>query len=72
MTVLSTITRVRSAAGGQLTAECRRCGLHLDQLPDADVQRALSAFDDAHASGAAVHGRTPPWGWRATGPARPS
>ena len=64
MTVLSTATRVRAAVDGRLTAECRLCRVHLEQLPGTDVERALSAFDDAHAPGLAVHRRVLPWGWR--------
>jgi hypothetical protein len=70
--VLSTATRVRAGADGQLTAECRPCLLHLEQLPGTDVERALSAFDEAHAPGDAAHDCSLPWGWRATRAARPS
>lgn len=72
MKVLSTATRVRAGADGQLTAECRLCRVHLEQLPSTDVERALSAFDDTHAPGSAVHGRALPWGWRSARAARPS
>lgn len=61
--VLSTATRVRAEVDGRLTAECRPCLLHLQQLPGTDVERALRAFDDAH--GGASHDRALPWGWRA-------
>ncbi len=72
MTVLSTATRVRAAVDGRLTAECRVCRVHLEQLPGTDVERALSAFDACHASGAAVHRPELPWGWRVGRDARPS
>lgn len=62
MKVLSTATRVRAAVDGQLTAECRDCRLHLEQLPGTDVGRALAALDRAH--GQDVHLRDLPWGWR--------
>lgn len=72
MKVLSTATRVRAAVDGQLTAECRLCRVHLEQLPGTDVERALSAFDAAHPPGDAAHGRALPWGWRsARGPQQP-
>lgn len=72
MNVLSTSTRVRAAVDGQLTAECRLCRVHLEQLPGTDVGRALAAFDAAHAPGAARHARALPWGWRALrAPSRP-
>lgn len=64
MKVLSTSTRVRAGVDGQLTAECRPCRVELEQLPGTDVGRALAAFDEAHAPGAAAHRRTLPWGWR--------
>lgn len=69
MTVLSTATRVRAAVDGQLTAECRSCGLHLVQVPDTDVERALEAFDRAHAPGRETHVRDLPEGWRRASPA---
>lgn len=72
MRALSTATRVRAEVDGRLTAECRPCLLHLEQLPGTDVQRALSAFDDAHAPAVAVHARSLPWGWRAVRPDRTS
>ena len=62
--MLSTATRVRAAVDGQLTAECRSCHLHLEQLPGTDVERALAAFDRAHAPGRATHLRDLPEGWR--------
>ena len=68
MTVLSTATRVRAAVDGQLTAECRSCHLHLEQLPGTDVERALAAFDRAHAPGQAAHQRDLPEGWRRAQP----
>jgi hypothetical protein len=55
---------VRAADDGRLTAECRPCGVHLEQLPGSDVERALSAFDDAHTPGDVAHRRALPWGWR--------
>lgn len=67
--VLSTATRVRATGDGRLTAECRSCRVHLEQLPGADVERALAAFDQAHLE-RAVHPphaamgpalRAPPW-----------
>lgn len=64
MKVLSTATRVRAGVDGQLTAECRACRLHLEQLPGTDVGRALAAFDRAHAPGQDTHVRDLPWGWR--------
>ena len=64
MNVLSTSTRVRAGEDGQLMAECRLCRLHLEQLPGTDVERALAAFDAAHAPALAVHHRALPWGWR--------
>ena len=64
MTVLSTATRVRAAVDGQLTAECRSCGVHLEQLLGADVERALAAFDRAHSPGQETHARALPEGWR--------
>ena len=70
MRLLGTPTRVRAAVDGRLTAECRLCRVHLEQLPGTDVERALSAFDDAHAPGDAAHRRALPWGWRTAGPAR--
>ena len=70
MKVQSTATRVRAGVDGRLTAECRPCRLHLEQLPGTDVARALAAFDAAHAPVRAPHGRTAPWGWR-TAPAAP-
>ena len=72
MKVLSTATRVRAAADGHLTAECRTCRLHLEQLPGTDVGRALTAFDEAHTPGDAPHAHQLPWGWRATRAARPA
>lgn len=72
MTVLSTATRVRAGGDGQLTAECRPCRLHLEQLPGTDVGRALAAFDEAHAPKRAAHPRTVPWGWRTARTARPT
>ena len=68
MTVVSTVTRVRADADGQLTAECRRCRLHLEQLPGADVEQALSALDRAHAADGTEHDRGLPQGWRAARP----
>ena len=68
MTVLSTATRVRAAVDGQLTAECRSCDLHLEQLPGTDVERALAAFDRAHAPGQVTHLRDLPEGWRRASP----
>ncbi len=70
MTLLGTATRVRAAVDGRLTAECRLCRVHLEQLPGTDVGRALSAFDDAHGPGDAPHRRALPWGWRTAPPAR--
>ena len=67
-TVLSTATRVRAGVDGRLTAECRPCRVHLEQLPGCDVARALTSFDEAHAPGERVHGRVLPWGWRAVRP----
>lgn len=64
MKVLSTATRVRAGSDGQLTAECRLCRTHLEQLPGTDVGRALAAFDDVHPPGDAPHARALPWGWR--------
>lgn len=72
MKVLGTATRVRAGVDGQLTAECRVCRVHLEQLPGTDVQRALSAFDEAHAPGDAEHELALPWGWRPARAARPS
>lgn len=72
MTVLSTATRVRAAVDGRLTAECRLCRIDLEQLPGTDVGRALSAFDEAHAPGKAVHDRALPWGWRTARAPRPA
>ncbi len=69
MTVLSPVTRVRAGADGQLTAECCRCRLHLEQLPGTDVEQALSALDRGHAAGAAQHDPGPPTGWRPVGQA---
>jgi hypothetical protein len=60
--ILSTATRVRAGVDGQLTAECRPCRLHLDQLPGTDVERALRTFDAAHGDGPHTHAL--PWGWR--------
>ena len=62
MKVLSTATRVRAGVDGRLTAECRPCRLHLEQLPGTDVSRALAAFDAVHGDG--PHGGSLPWGWR--------
>jgi hypothetical protein len=70
--VLSTATRVRAGVDGRLTAECRPCRLHLEQLPGTDVGRALDAFDAAHAPGTVPHDRNLPWGWRTQHAARPS
>ena len=72
MKVLGTATRVRAGVDGQLAAECRVCRVHLEQLPGTDVQRALSAFDDAHAPGDAAHDLALPWGWRPSRAVRPS
>lgn len=72
MTSLSTATRVRAAQDGRLTAECRACRVHLEQLPGTDVGRALRTFDAAHAPSDAVHDRAMPWGWRAARPVEPS
>lgn len=68
MTVLSTATRVRAAVDGRLTAECRSCHLHLEQLPGTDVERALAAFDRAHAPGDESHRPDLPEGWRRAQP----
>lgn len=68
MTVLSTATRVRAGADGRLTAECRPCQVHLEQLDGSDVERALAAFDEAHPPGAEDHGPALPWGWCAAQP----
>jgi hypothetical protein len=70
VTLLGTATRVRAAVDGRLTAECRLCRVHLEQLAGTDVQRALSAFDDSHPPGDVAHRRTLPWGWRTAPPAR--
>ncbi len=70
MTLLGTATRVRAAVDGRLTAECRLCRVHLEQLPGTDVERALSAFDVAHGPGDLAHVRALPWGWRTAPPAR--
>ena len=70
--VLSTATRVRAGVDGRLTAECRLCRVHLEQLPGSDVERALAAFDEAHAPARAPHRRTLPWGWRPARTARPA
>ena len=64
MKVLSTDARVRAGVDGHLTAECRRCRVDLEQLPGTDVQRALAAFDSAHAPGDGAHRLDLPWGWR--------
>ena len=66
--MLSTATRVRAAVDGQLTAECRSCHLHLEQLPGTDVERALAAFDRAHAPGRETHPPDLPEGWRRATP----
>ena len=65
---LSTDTRVRADADGRLTAECRPCRVHLEQLPGADVERALAAFDATHAGADAEHGYRVPQGWRRAAP----
>ena len=66
---LSTDTRVRADADGRLTAECRPCRVHLEQLPGADVERALAAFDATHAGADDVpHDSAVPWGWRRAAP----
>ena len=72
VTVLSTATRVRAAGDGRLTAECRLCRIDLEQLPGTDVERALAAFDEAHAPGDAVHDLALPWGWRPSRATPPS
>ena len=65
---LSTDTRVRADGDGRLTAECRPCRVHLEQLPGADVERALAAFDATHAGADGPHGRRVPRGWRRAAP----
>lgn len=65
--MLSGVTRVRAATDGSLTAECRACGIVLEQLDEADVARALAAFDGCHpATPLAVHAGHVPAGWRAS------
>lgn len=65
MTVLGGVTRVRATTDGSLTAECRSCGVLLEQLDGADVARALAAFDRCHpAAPLAGHARQVPAGWR--------
>jgi hypothetical protein len=69
MTRLSTDTRVRADADGRLTAECRRCRIHLEQLPGVNVERALAAFDATHTGAEDVpHDVGVPRGWRRAAP----
>lgn len=69
MTRLSTDMRVRADADGRLTAECRRCHIHLEQLPGADVERALAAFDATHTGADDLpHEPGVPRGWRRATP----
>jgi hypothetical protein len=67
-TLLSTATRVRAGDDGQLTAECRLCHVHLEQLPGSDVERALASFDEVHSPKEQAHRRALPWGWRGVRP----
>ena len=57
-------TQVRCGATGRLTACCVPCGVDLVQAPDADVEAALTALDEAHpAIRDAPHSSGTPAGW---------
>ncbi len=58
-------TLVRLPRLEPITAECRVCGIHLQQLPGTDLAEGLRAFRTHHPmTSAEPHLRRTPAGWR--------